>query len=136
LPAWDAFGSDVDYAMLVKIYGTSYVERSNLSIHMGNRRFTRLTNAFSKKIDNHVHMLALYFTFYNFCRIHKTLRVTPAMAAGIDTLVHDMDWVVGMIDAVAPKPNRPARYKQPIGTTDTLNTTVTLEMADARKPRG
>lgn len=164
-----AFGMDVDYAMLVKIYGngpqgpqtryspaecigaepkpimgspdpkhisTSYVERSNLSIRMGNRRFTRLTNAFSKKIDNHVAMLALYFTFYNFCRIHKTLRVTPAMAAGIDTVVHDMDWVVGMIDAVAPKPNRPARYKQAIGTTDTLNTTVTLEMANARKPRG
>jgi IS1 family transposase len=164
-----AFGMDVDYAMLVKIYGnapqgpqtryspaecigaepkpimgapdpkhisTSYVERSNLSIRMGNRRFTRLTNAFSKKIDNHVAMLALYFTFYNFCRIHKTLRVTPAMAAGIDTVVHDMDWVVGMIDAVAPKPNRPARYKQAIGTTDTLNTSITLAMADARKPRG
>jgi hypothetical protein len=64
---------------------------------MGNRRFTRLTNAFTKKNDNHVHMLALYFTFYNFCRIHKTLRVTPAMAAGIDTVVHDVDWVVGMI---------------------------------------
>jgi IS1 family transposase len=157
-----AFGSDVDFAQLIKIYGnapqgpqtryspaecigaepkpimgspdpkhisTSHMERSNLSIRMGNRRFTRLTNTFSKKIDNHVHMLALYFTFYNFCRIHKTLRVTPAMAAGIDTVVHDMDWVVGMIDAVAPKPNRPARYKKAIGTTDTLNTAVTLEMA-------
>ncbi len=66
----------------------------------------------------------------------KTLRITPAMAAGIDTVVHDMEWVIGMIDAVAPKPNRPARYKQPVGTTDTLNTTVALEMADARKPRG
>lgn len=164
-----AFGMDVDYAQLVKIYGsspesskgryspaecigakqvpvmgspdeahisTSYVERANLSIRMGNRRFTRLTNAFSKKIDHHVFMLALYFTFYNFCRIHKTLRVTPAMAAGIDSTVHDMDWIVGMIDAVAAKPVRPARYKQAIGTTDTLNTGVTLEMADARKPRG
>ena len=115
---------------------TSYVERSNLSIRMGNRRFTRLTNAFSKKIDNHVFMLALYFTHYNFCRIHKTLRVTPAMAAGVDSVVHDMDWVVGMIDAVAPKPNRPARYNQATGTTDILNKGVTLAMADARKPRG
>jgi IS1 family transposase len=117
---------------------TSYVERSNLSIRMGNRRFTRLTNAFSKKIDHHVYMLALYFTFYNFCRIHKTLRVTPAMAAGVDTVVHDLDWVVGMIDAVAAKPNRPLRYKQPkaIDTADYLNTGVSLDMADARKPRG
>jgi len=117
---------------------TSYVERSNLSIRMGNRRFTRLTNAFSKKIDNHVFMLALYFTFYNFCRIHKTLRVTPAMAAGIDSTVHDMDWIVGMIDAAAAKPNRPARYNQAkaIETADYLNTGVTVEMADRRKPRG
>src|SRR5690606_11435741 len=165
------FGADVDYAQLVKIYGTapqgpqtryspaecigakqvpvmgspdpdhistSYVERSNLSIRMGNRRFTRLTNAFSKKIDHHVFMLALYFTFYNFCRIHKTLRVTPAMAAGIDSTVHDMDWIVGMIDAVAAKPVRPLRYKQPkaIDTADFVNTGVSLDMADARKPRG
>jgi IS1 family transposase len=115
---------------------TSYVERSNLSIRMGNRRFTRLTNAFSKKIDNHIFMLALYFTFYNFCRIHKTLRVTPAMAAGVDDVVHDMDWIVGMIDAAAPKPNRPARYNQAKGTTEVLNKGVTLAMADARKPRG
>jgi hypothetical protein len=101
------------------------------------RRFTCVTNAFSKKIDNHVAMLALYFTFYNFCRIHKTLRVTPAMAAGIDTIVHDMVWVVGMIDAVAPKPNRPGRYKQPkaIDTADCFNKSVTSEMADTRKPR-
>lgn len=164
-----AFGADVDYAMLVKIYGpgptgpqtryspaecvgakkepimgspdpqhisTSYVERSNLSIRMGNRRFTRLTNAFSKKVDNHIHMLALYFLHYNFCRIHKTLRVTPAMQAGISDTVHDMEWLVGMMDAVAAKPNRPARYNLAKGTTDVLNTNVTLEMADARKPRG
>lgn len=164
-----AFGMDVDYAMLVKIYGnapsgpntryspaecigakptpimgspepghisTSYVERSNLSIRMGNRRFTRLTNAFSKKIDNHIYMLSLYFCFYNFCRIHKTLRVTPAMAAGISDTVRDLDWIVGMIDAVAAKPVRPARYKQATGTTKTLNKGVTLAMADARKPRG
>ena len=58
------------------------------------------------------------------------------MAAGVDSVVHDMDWVVGMIDAVAPKPNRPARYNQATGTTDILNKGVTLAMADARKPRG
>jgi hypothetical protein len=104
---------------------------------MGNRRFTRLTNAFSKKIDNHIHMLALYFAHYNFCRIHKTLRVTPAVAAGVDTVVRDMDWIVGMIDAVAAKPVRPERYKLARGTTETIsNKDVTLAMADAREPRG
>jgi len=112
----DAFGADIDYAMLVKIYGasndnpesryspatcigcrtgvfagnpdpdhisTSFVERSNLSMRMGMRRFTRLTNAFSKKLENHGHAVALYFMHYNYCRIHKTLRVTPAMEAGL-----------------------------------------------------
>jgi len=112
----DAFGADIDYAMLVKIYGasnnspesryspatcigcrtgilngdpnpdyisTSFVERQNLSMRMGMRRFTRLTNGFSKKLENHGHMVALYFLHYNFCRIHKTLRVTPAMEAGL-----------------------------------------------------
>lgn len=108
------------------------------TIRMGNRRFTRLTNALSKKIDNHLHMLALYFAHYNFCRIHKTLRVTPAMAAGVDNVVRDMDWIVGMIDAAAPAPNRPARYKQPkaLEGSPISNTGVTIEMADARKPRG
>lgn len=140
-----AFGADVDYAQLVKIYGaapdsskgryspadctgikknpiegdpeekhinTSYVERMNLNIRMGNRRFTRLTNAFSKKVDNHLHMLSLYFMHYNFCRIHKTLRVTPAMEAGVSDVVRDMEWVVGLIDARAPKPGRPKTYKK------------------------
>jgi len=69
---------------------TSYVERQNLNMRMGMRRFTRLTNAFSKKIDNHLHALALYFAFYNFVRIHKTLRMSPAMAAGVS----DRLWVI------------------------------------------
>jgi IS1 family transposase len=112
----NAFGADIDYAMLVKIYGasndspesryspatcigcrtgvlagspdpdhisTSFVERQNLSMRMGMRRFTRLTNGFSKKLENHGHMVALYFMHYNYCRVHKSLRVTPAMEAGL-----------------------------------------------------
>jgi IS1 family transposase len=110
-----AFGMDVDYAMLIKLYGslarpdtryspgvcigteshvvsgkpdvkhisTSYVERQNLTMRMSMRRFTRLTNAFSKKLENHEHMLAIYFMYYNYCRVHSTLRVTPAMEAGL-----------------------------------------------------
>jgi len=81
---------------------TSYVERQNLTMRMS--RFTRLTNAFSKKLDNHIHMLSLYFVHYNFCRIHKSLRVTPAMAAGVSDKLRDMEWIVGLIDARAPKP--------------------------------
>ena len=91
---------------------TSYVERHNLSMRMGNRRFTRLTNAFSKKVEKHAAMLSLYFVHNNFCRIHKTLRVTPAMEAGLSDAVHDMEWIVGLIDARAPKPNRPKTYKK------------------------
>ena len=111
----DAFGEGIDYAMLVKVYGsdpegqkryspaqclgtkrqpiigepdpahvsTSYVERQNLTIRMAIRRFTRLTNAFSKKLENHAAAVALYFMHYNFCRVHQTLRVTPAMEAKI-----------------------------------------------------
>ena len=77
---------------------TSYVERQNLSIRMGNRRFTRLTNAFSKKVENHCHALALYFVFYNFVRIHKTLRVSPAMAAGVTDRLWEMSDIVRLID--------------------------------------
>jgi IS1 family transposase len=133
-----SFGGDVDYAQLIKIYGsaggegsekryspaectgirkhtvegnpdekhisTSYVERANLSIRMQNRRFTRLTNAFSKKLDNHIHALALYFAFYNFVRIHKTLKMTPAMAAGITTTLWSMEDIANRIDARAAKP--------------------------------
>lgn len=126
----DAFGIDVDYAMLVKLYGentkeeqrryspavctgternviqgepdpkhisTSYVERANLSLRMANRRFTRLTNAFSKKVQNHIRMIALYTVWFNFVRIHKTLRVTPAMSAGITDKLMSMEDLVEMI---------------------------------------
>jgi len=127
----DAFGTDIDYAMLVKIYGegpktearyspaqcmgarkavisgapafghvsTSQVERSNLTIRMGNRRFTRLTNAFSKKVENHEHMLALFFCYYNFAKMHQTLRVTPAMAAGVTTRLWELADIVALIDS-------------------------------------
>ena len=91
---------------------TSYVERQNLTMRMGMRRFTRLTNAFSKKIENHLHMLSLYFVHYNFCRMHKSLRMSPAMAAGVSDTLQDMEWIVGLIDARAPKPNRPATYQR------------------------
>ena len=133
------FGADVDYAQLIKIFGspvegekryspatcqgtvctprqgnpdpdhisTSYVERHNLTMRMSMRRFTRLTNAFSKKLRNHALALALYFVHYNFCRIHKTLRMTPAMAAGLTTQLHDAEWIVGLVDARAPKPAKP-----------------------------
>ena len=142
----DAFGGDVDYSQLIKLYGpplesearysparcqgaipkpivgnpdpqhisTSYVERQNLTMRMSMRRFTRLTNAFSKKLENHVHMLALYFVHYNFCRIHKTLRVSPAMAAGVSDKLHDIDWIIGLIDERAQKPIRPRTYKKAI----------------------
>ena len=144
-----AFGGDVDYAMLIKLYGgstgsngherkyspaecsgtikkaiegrparadvsTSHVERHNLTMRMGMRRFTRLTNAFSKKLENHIHMLSLYFVHHNFVRIHRTLRVTPAMEAGLTDTLHDMKWIVGLIDANAPKVNRSTSYKKRI----------------------
>ena len=91
---------------------TSYVERSNLSMRMGMRRFTRLTNAFSKRVEKHWAMLSLYFVHYNFCRIHKTLRVTPAMEAGLSRELRDVEWIVGLMDARAPKPNRPKTYRK------------------------
>ena len=143
-----AFGGDIDYAQLVKIYGdpekegperkyspsvctgtrkrrvegkpriedvsTSHVERHNLTMRMSMRRFTRLTNAFSKKIDNHIHMLSLYFVHYNFCRIHTSLKMSPAMAAGVSDTLQDMAWIVGLIDARAPKPGRRGPYKKDI----------------------
>ena len=94
----------------VRDISTSYVERQNLTMRMGMRRFTRLTNAFSKKLENHLLMLSLYFVHYNFVRIHSTLKCTPAMAAGVSGTLHDMEWIVSLIDARAAKPSRPATY--------------------------
>ena len=93
---------------------TSHVERHNLTMRMSMRRFTRLTNAFSKKIDNHIHMLFLYFVYYNFCRIHKTLKVTSAMEAGLTDTLHDIDFVIDLIDAREPKAKKRGSYKKRI----------------------
>jgi IS1 family transposase len=137
-----AFGSEIDYAMLVKIYGasndspesryspatcigcrtgvlsgnpdqkhisTSFVERQNLSMRMGMRRFTRLTNGFSKKFENHAHQVALYFMHYNYCRVHSSLRVTPAMEAGLT----DHIWTLAELCSLLPekKPNARAEHE-------------------------
>jgi IS1 family transposase/lambda repressor-like predicted transcriptional regulator len=140
-----AFGGDVDYTQLVKLYGqspdaakgryspaecvgirkervegnpdkkhisTSYVERQNLTMRMSMRRFTRLTNGFSKKLDNHIYALALYFMHYNFCRIHKTLKVTPAMEAGVSEKLWSLEDIIAAIDERAPKPKRPKTYRK------------------------
>lgn len=128
----DAFGCEVDYAQLVKIYGseqeqgevryspaqcmgakkavvigqpdfahvsTSYTERQNLTMRMSMRRFTRLTNAFSKKVENHEAHIALHFMHYNFCRVHQTLRCTPAMEAGISDHVWSLEEVIALLNA-------------------------------------
>lgn len=94
-----------------ELVSTSYVERQNLSMRMGMRRFTLLTNGFSKKLQNHLNMLSLYFVHYNFVRIHKTLKCTPAMAAGVTDTLHDTAWIVGLIDANAPAPKKRGPYK-------------------------
>ncbi len=128
-----AFGANIDYAQLVKLYGgdgsgtgnerkyspvecigskkitvagrpdekhvsTSYIERQNLTMRMHMRRFTRLTNAFSKKVENHCHAIALHFVYYNFCKIHKTLRVTPAMEAGLTQDIMEISDIVKLLD--------------------------------------
>ncbi len=97
---------------------TSYVERQNLTMRMHMRRFTRLTNAFSKKIENHDYAVALHCTFYNFVRIHKTLRCTPAMQAGLTNRLWDMKDIVGLIEkaeaAAEPKKRGPYKPRQPI----------------------
>jgi hypothetical protein len=91
---------------------TSHVERQNLTMRMSMRRFTRLTNGFSKKVDNHLNALALYFVYYNFCRIHKTLRVTPAMAAGLTDELMDMSHIVKLIDDAEEAPKKRGPYKK------------------------
>lgn len=95
-----------------KHINTSYVERSNLTIRMGVRRFTRLTNAFSKKLENHAHDVALMLTFYNWCRIHTTLRVSPAMAAGVTSELRDVDWIAELVEARDPKPGKRGPYRK------------------------
>src|SRR5271166_2830315 len=82
-----------------KHMSTSYAERANLTMRMSMRRFTRLTNAFSKKLENHAHMVALYALWYNFVRVHKTLRVSPGMGAGIESRPWSMEDLVGLIEA-------------------------------------
>jgi IS1 family transposase len=91
---------------------TSYVERQNLTMRMSMRRFTRLTNAFSKKIENHSHAIALYFMYYNFCRVHQTLRVTPAMEAGLADHVWTVEELITLLPAVEPVKRGP--YKKRI----------------------
>ncbi|MYF11889.1 MAG: IS1 family transposase, partial [Gammaproteobacteria bacterium] len=141
-----AFGGDVDYAMLVKLYGktegegnerryspaecigakrkiiegkpnkalisTSYAERQNLTMRMSMRRFTRLTNAFSKKVENHAYSVALHFMHYNFCRIHQTLGVTPAMEAGVTERLWEVSDIAKLVEAAAPKPGPRGPYKK------------------------
>lgn len=133
-----AFGADVNYAQLLKMYGptitapgryspaectgakkirvtgnpniadvsTSYVERQNLTIRMHMRRFTRLTNAFLKKVENHAHAVALHMMYYNFVRIHKTLRVTPAMAAGVTDRLWEIADIAKLVEDAEIKPGK------------------------------
>jgi len=91
---------------------TSYVERSNLSIRMHSRRFTRLTNAHSKKFENHAWAVALHVMFYNFVRIHSTVRMSPAMAAGVEARLWEISDIVALIDAREETPHRPAIYRK------------------------
>ncbi len=85
---------------------TSYAERANLSIRMGLRRFTRLTNAFSRKVENHIHALSIYYMHYNYARIHQSLRVTPAMAAGITDKPWSIADIVAIVDAWGERQRR------------------------------
>jgi IS1 family transposase len=140
----DAFGDDIDFAQLVKVYGnapggvgrysppecigaakrrvrgrpdidqvsTSYVERQNLTMRMHMRRFTRLSNAFSKKVENHAYAVALHMMYYNFVRIHKTLRVTPAMAAGVTDRLWDIADIAKLVEDAEEAPKARGPYKK------------------------
>jgi hypothetical protein len=90
---------------------TSYVERQNLTVRMSMRRFRRLTNAFSKKVENNIHAVALHFMHYNFCNLHKTLRVTPAMEAGIATHVWGIKEIIDLLDRPADLLRRERRRR-------------------------
>lgn len=140
-----AFGADIDYAQLVKLYGTppggtqgrdgpaectgirktavegkpndalvstSYVERHNLTMRMHMRRFTRLTNAFSKKVENHAYAVALHFMYYNFVRLHAKLRVSPAMAAGVTDRLWEIGGIVALVEAADAKPGKRGPYRK------------------------
>ena len=132
-----AFGSEIDYAMLQKLYGadpegerrysparcigaqticvqgnpnlasvsTSYTERQNLTMRMGIRRFTHLTNGFSKKVENVAHAVALHFMHYNFCRLHKSLRITPAMAAGVAQRPMELEGILDLVEQTIYRAN-------------------------------
>jgi IS1 family transposase len=139
----EAFGDDIDYAQLVKLYGegpktearyspaecigirkdritgnpdremvsTSHVERSNLSMRMHMRRYTRLTNGHSKKFENHCHMVSLYTVWYNYARINSAVKMAPAMAAGISDRLWSMNDIVALIDAAEGEPKKRGSYK-------------------------
>jgi IS1 family transposase len=92
-----------------KKVSTSYAERHNLSMRMHMRRFTRLTNAFSKKFESHCHMVALYTVWYNYIRVHKTIKTAPAVAAGLADAPRRFDFIVGLVEARAPKTGRPKK---------------------------
>lgn len=145
----NSFGSQIDFAQLVKVYGsssdsnspterkyspsklksinkipicgnpdedhvsTSFVERQNLTMRMHMRRFTRLTNAFSKKLENHMHAIALHFVYYNFVKQHKSLRITPAMAAGITKRFMTIEDIANLVKIESPKKRGP--YRKTIG---------------------
>lgn len=95
-----------------KHISTSYVERSNLTVRMHNRRFTRLTNGFSKKLENHAYSVALFAMYYNFCKLHRTLRVTPAMEAGVSHRVWDVVDIVKLVEDAEPKPSKRGPYQK------------------------
>jgi IS1 family transposase len=147
-----AFGADIDYAMLNKVYGaspesakgryspadcvgvtkqriegdpdpqhvsTSYVERSNLTHRMHNRRFTRLTNGFSKKFENHAYSVALFAMYYNFVKVHSTLRMSPAMAAGVSKTLWEIGDIVKLVEDAEAKPSKRGPYKKRVAAQET-----------------